>query len=572
MLTRIKLIGISFLILFLLLLVRLFYWQVYKSEELSVQARKQYQTGYEISAPRGEILASDDSWLAATQEAWLVYASLPDVTMSHKDIAEKLAPLFIEEEPKADYHDRLLAEIGRIEDLLDRDEVVWTPLKSKVERKVKEEIEAMDISGIGFEEEDSRYYPESSTAAQLLGFVGKNEDGDDEGYFGLEGYYDSVLAGKPGFLTRESDASGLPIILGTSTEVSAIGGVDLVTSIDKAIQIDLDSKLKDGIEKYGAKGGTAIVMEPSTGRILAMSSYPSYDPAMYSEYGDSYFLNPAISSSFEPGSVFKVVVMASALDLGVVEPDTKCDICSSSLRIGEYTIRTWDNTYHPDSTMTDVIVHSDNVGMAFVGGKMGADNMYDYLDKFGIGRLTGIDLQGEATPQLREKGKWAEIDVATSSFGQGVAVTPIQLIRAVAAIANGGIMTTPSVVDKIVQGTWEENVRNGDSQRVVSEKAADEITAMMVEAAKNGESKWTYMKGYKVAGKTGTAQIPIAGHYDEEKTIASFIGFAPYDDPKFVMLITLHQPETSQWASETAAPLWYTIAGNLFSYFGVQPE
>jgi cell division protein FtsI (penicillin-binding protein 3) len=572
MFTRIKVVGFSFLILFSLLLVRLFYWQVYKSEELSVQARKQYQTGYELSAPRGEILASDSSWLAATQEAWLVYASLPDVTMSHKDVAEKLAPLFVDEDPKVDYHDRLLAEIGRIETVLSREGVVWAPIKSKVDRDVKEQIETMDISGIGFEEEDSRYYPEASTAAQILGFVGKNEDGDDEGYFGLEGYYNSVLSGKPGFLTRESDASGLPIILGTSTEVSAIGGVDLVTSIDKAIQINLDSKLKDGIEKYGAKGGTAIVMEPSSGRILAMSSYPSYDPAKYSDYGDSYFLNPAISSSFEPGSVFKVVIMASALDMGAVEPDTECDICSSALRIGEYTIRTWDNTYHPNSTMTDVIVHSDNVGMAFAGGRMGADNMYNYLDKFGIGKLTGIDLQGEATPQLRNSGSWAEIDVATASFGQGVAVTPVQLIRAVGAIANNGVMTTPSVVDKIIQDGWEEDVRKKNEQRVVSDKAAKEITAMMAEAAENGESKWTYMRGYKVAGKTGTAQIPIAGHYDDEKTIASFIGFAPYDDPKFIMLITLHQPETSQWASETAAPLWYSIAGDLFSYFGIQPK
>ncbi len=263
--------------------------------------------------------------------------------------------------------------------------------------------------------------------------------------------------------------------------------------------------------------------------------------------------------------------MASALDAGVIEPDTKCDICGGPVRIDKYTIETWNNEYRPDSIMTDVIVNSDNVGMVYVGQKLGREHMYDYLNSFGIGNSTGIDLQGEMSPSLRKKDEWGQIDLATASFGQGIAVTPIQMIRAVCAIANKGILLTPQVVDKIVGEGWEEDVKPVIGKRVISEKVASQITAMMVEAAQKGESKWTNTKGFRVAGKTGTAQIPIAGHYDEDKTIASFIGFAPFDNPKFVMLITLHEPKSSQWASETAAPLWYSIAKNLFVHYGIQP-
>jgi len=303
-----------------------------------------------------------------------------------------------------------------------------------------------------------------------------------------------------------------------------------------------------------------------------MSSYPSYDPGSYWKFGDEFFKNPAVSDSFEPGSVFKILVMAAALDAKAVEPDTICDVCAGPVKVDKYTIETWNREYNPDSSMTDIIVHSDNVGMTFVGSKLGADALYDYLDKFGIGNLTGIDLQGEASPTLRKKGSWSIVDLATASFGQGVAITPIQMIKAGAIIANGGRVVSPHVVTKLEKDGWQEDVSGETGEKVLSDEAASQIKAMMVEAAKNGEAKWTYQRGFSVAGKTGTAQIPVEGHYDAEKTIASFIGFAPYDDPKFVMLVTLKEPKSSQWASETAAPLWYSIAKELFFYFGMMPE
>lgn len=567
--TRLKLIAVFFLIIFIFLTARLFFWQIIRGKDLSAQARDQYQTGKNIVAPRGNILASDSTWLAARGEAWLVYAALPDIEDDPRKIADKLAPFFLEEEVE---RSEILAEVERIYSLLTKNEIVWVPIKHKISTEVKRNIEALGLEGIGFEKQEIRMYPEASSAAHLLGFVGKDKEGEDIGYFGLEGYYNAPLSGKPGFLGRERDARGLPIGIGDTTEVAAIAGVDLLTHIDKTIQLLLDEKLSEGIEKYGAVGGTAVVMNPKNGAILAMSAYPSYDPASYSEFGDEFFRNPIVSDSFEPGSIFKVLVMAAGLDSEAIEPDTKCEICDGPLKVDKYFIKTWNNEYNADATMLDVFVHSDNVGMSYVGQKTGADTLYDYLDAFGIGRATNIDLQGEIEPRLREKGTWNIVDLATTSFGQGVVATPIQMIRAVGAIANNGILVTPQVVDRILGETWGEDIKPEIDERVISAKTANEVTAMMVEAAKSGEAKWTHLRGFNVAGKTGTAQIPIAGHYDEDRTIASFVGFAPADDPDFVMLMTLREPSSSPWASETAAPLWYTVAKDLFIYFGIQPE
>ena len=566
---RLKLVSFLFVLTYISLAARLFYWQIIKGNTLSIQARGQYESGTTINAHRGDIYDSSGGWLTASGEAYLVYASPEKFEKKASEIADKLAPLFVE-----DPSDRalLLNEIDRLTELMDREGTVWVALKQKIDPQVKKSIEEMDLKGIAFERQEKRVYPESSSSAQLLGFVGKDEEGKDTGYFGLEGYWDLALNGKPGFIKREKDARGLPILLGQTKEVSAVEGASLVTHIDKGVQLVLEKKLKDGIDKYGAKGGVVIVMEPKTGAIIGMATYPSFDPDKYWKYSNELFLNPAISSSFEPGSVFKILVMAGALDAQLVEPDTKCDICSGPAKVDKYFIETWNQVYHPEATMTDVIINSDNVGMVFVSQKLGKDKMNNYLKSFGIGETTGIDLQGESSPKMRERDDWSVVDLATASFGQGIAVTPIQFIRAAGAIANKGNLMIPQVVDKIKVDDWEEEIEPVKVRQVISEKAAAKITQMMIEAAKNGESKWTYLKGYKVAGKTGTAQIPIAGHYDEEKTIASFVGFAPYDDPKFIMLITLQEPQSSQWASETSAPLWYSIAKDLFIRYGIQTE
>ncbi len=314
-----------------------------------------------------------------------------------------------------------------------------------------------------------------------------------------------------------------------------------------------------------------IIMDPGSGGILALAAYPNYDPAKYFEFPKEYFRDPAVADQYEPGSTFKVLVMAAALNEDVVKPDTKCDICAGPISLGGFTIRTWDNRYRPNSTMKDIIVHSDNTGMVFTARKLGLDKFYSYIEDFGFGSPSDIDLQDEASPEIRPKTAWKEIDLATASFGQGIAVTPIQMVRAVSVIANGGNLMEPHVVKQIKdeKGTFE--IKPKVVKQVINDSTAQMVKEMMVAAVEEGEAKYTKLKGFKVAGKTGTAQIPVAGHYDKDKTIASFVGFAPADNPKFVMLVRYDEPSASIFGAETAAPTFFEIARQLLLYYKVAP-
>ena len=539
---RVRVLGITFLVGTLLLSGRLFFWQIVKGEELSSQGRLQYQSNLDVPAKRGSILASDESWLAASVDAWLLYATKVHLTEPNDKIADLLSPILVSlDELKEDEEldDKINQEKYRINNLLSQSEINWVPLKRKVPTETKNQILALELAGLGFDHEQQRVYPESSSAAHLLGFVGKDEDGNDKGYFGLEGFYDLTLNPKSGFIKREANASGAPILVGSEKLIQAREGVDIVTHINKSIQFSVEEKLKKSLESYGAKQGTVIVMNPQNGGILAMASTPSYDPKRYVEFGDEFFKNPSISESYEPGSIFKPLIMAAALDAGVIESDTKCDICGQAYKVDKYFIETWDKKYYKDSTMTEVIVHSDNVGMVFAGNKLGIDKTYEYISKYGFGEISGIDIEGEFSPQLREEGTWSIVDLATATFGQGIAVTPIQMVKAMSAIANDGTPVVPQVVDKLKSGDWEQDISPQFEETVLSKEAANEATAMMIEAVKNGEAKWTVPDGRKIAGKTGTAQIAVEGHYDDEK-----------NNCIFYRLCTTHKPSISH-ASNT---------------------
>jgi cell division protein FtsI/penicillin-binding protein 2 len=558
---RINILLIGFFLAILLIIGRLFFWQIVSSEELSAVAKYQHGDFLEIPAQRGKIFARDKFPLVTNQEAYLVFASLPKLNRSPKEIADDLAPLIASPSVSLE-----------IEKKLTRTDVVWVPIAHKVDYEIRKSIETLALQGIGFEEETARIYPEASSAAHLLGFVGSDINGQEKGYFGLEGYYDRELRGKPGWLRQERDALGAPILVGESERQEEKNGRDLVTTIDRAAQFIVEKRLKDGIKRYGAKSGSVVVMDPSTGEILSMVSFPSYDPARFSSFAENLYPNPIVSSSYEPGSTFKVLTMAAGIDSGVVKPDTQCTECDGPRKIAEYTIKTWNDKYPTNPTMTEVIQQSNNVGMVFVGEKLGVDRLVDYLEKFGLSRPTGIDLEGEISPKFRPKDQWKNIDVATASFGQGIAISPIQMVRAVGALANKGKLMKPFVVKEVVGEDGQTEIKPEVERVVVKPSTARTITEMMVNAVDQGEAKWCKPKGYRVAGKTGTAQIPVAGHYDEEKTIASFVGFAPADEPKFVMLVTLREPTSSPWGSETAAPLWFDIASDLFAYWGIQPD
>lgn len=581
---RIRALGFIFFVSAFFLVARLSFWQVVRGEDLAGEAKLQQIDNGKINVRRGSILANDGSWLSASIDYWTLYAEKPSFEANIYQTSTLLAPLLVdppepladatnsaEFEPEKTLDELIKEEVLYLQSMLSKEDLVWIPLGRRLDDTKRANIEKLEIKGLDFEAEEGRFYPEASTSAHLLGFVGKDEDGNNKGYFGLEGYYDFSLSGRPGFLQRESDAAGNPLVFGRGKELSARQGVDLVTHIDKTVQLTIEKELKKGIERYEAISGSIIVINPKTGAILGMVSYPSYDPEKYYYYSDELFKNPVISDFYEPGSIFKPLVMAAGLDAGVISPDTVCDICGGPLKVDKYFIKTWNNEYHVGATMTEVIQNSDNVGMAFVGQRLGSDRLYDYLDKFGFGHLTGIDLQGEFTSSLREKGTWSVVDQATTTFGQGIAVTPIQMVKAISILANDGVSVTPQVVDKLRIGDWENDLTPIYGEQVISKVAADQITEMMVNAVSQGEAKWAVPKGYKIAGKTGTAQIPVEGHYDEEKTLASFVGFAPPSNPEFLMLVMLREPKSSPWASETAAPLWFSIARPLFPYLGIKP-
>ena len=578
---RLAVLSWSFLLAAGLLLGKLFYWQVLSSDRLLALAQAQQQTTIELPARRGEILFSDGSPLVANQPGYLAYLIREDDTDKPEAIAETLAPivfnsLTISATPSSQLslsavNELIKAAAAALTERLADLNFKWIPIGRKLNSAQKAKLEATGYK-IYFEDDQSRFYPEASMAAHLTGFIGSNEKGTDLGYGGLEGYYQQDLAGRPGIVRQEKDAFNQPILIGSYALQEKKDGRQLTLNLNKGLQFMVEKRLKKALDQYGAKAGSVTVMDPKTGAVLAMASLPSFDAAEFNRYDPSLYLNPVAAEAFEPGSIFKVIIMASALDVQVVEPDTICDICSGPVKVDKYTINTWNDEYRPNSTVTDVIINSDNVGMVFVGQKLGLDKFLPYYHKFGFGDKTGIDLQDEVVPAGRTDGQWTFVDMATASFGQGFVATGMQLLAAVGAIANDGELIAPQVV-KSVTGPDQQLILPVKSKgQVVSKEAADQITAMMVAAAKTGEAKWTAVPGYNIAGKTGTAQVAVGGKYSSEKTNASFIGFAPADNPKFVMLVTLKEPSSSPWASETAAPLWFQISQELLNHFNVVPN
>lgn len=574
---RIKVFQIIILLIVLLIVARLFYWQTFGK----IAGSQTYPVEDQIPAPRGEIYASDSSPLVINQEAFLIYGK-PYEVISPKEVAQKLAGHLISEkyatreaalsntdkEAKTKEIAGLEAEIAK---RLSNRSLSWVQLARKVPLAVKEKIESLQIGGLGFEKDSKRFYPEASMAAHLLGFVGSDKFGADTGYFGLEGYWDRILRGKAGRASAQFDPSGLPILVGKYRPLPPKKGASLYLTLDRSIQFMVEEKLKNAVQKYGAREGTAIITDPATGRILAMATYPTYNPSVWQEFDEKLFANSAVADTYEPGSTFKLITASAALDSGVVTPNTRCPICAGPREIGGFEISTWNKKYYPDSTVSQIIQHSDNVGITFVAETLGVDRFYDYISKFGFGQLTGIDLQEEQKGKVRVKDDWKPIDLVTASFGQGIAVTPIQMVQAVGAIANSGQLISPKLVELIKDGEKVESIKP-QSRQVISAKTAAQVTEMMVNATEFGEARAFAPAGYRIAGKTGTAQIPVAGHYDPAKTIASFVGFAPADDPKFAMLVRFTEPQTSPFGSETAAPTFFEIAKELFNYFGIPPS
>lgn len=548
-------------------MVRLFYWQVIRFDDMSALAEQQHLTVSSISAPRGQIFSVDKGVYTTNKPVYSLFAS-PALIKDKNKTSSMLASILT-----TDPLDKklVLSKQEEIYSKIDQN-LSWVTLAKNIEIENKLEIEKIGVQGLSFEENSARLYPEASSAAHILGFVGSDESGNQKGYFGIEGYYDRQLRGVKGEVTEEKDAGGLPILIGRFLKQNSQKGYDLTLNIDRSVQYIVEKKLKAGIEKYEAKSGSVLIMDPMTGAVLAMANFPNYDPNDYTNYLKSSFKNPIVADSYEPGSTFKTLIMSAGINENVVKPDTKCDECSGPVVIGQYSIRTWDNKYRPNETMQDVITQSDNTGMVFVGKKLGQDKLYDYIQRFGFGKMTQIDLEDENSPELRPKKDWKEIDYATATFGQGVAVTPIQMVRAVSSIANGGYLFEPHVVKTITSDNKTIEIKPQIIGQPIAAETAKTVKDMMVKAVDEGEAGRLAPRNYRIAGKTGTAQIPIAGHYDADKYMASFIGFAPADNPKFIMLVLYNEPKSSIYGTSTAAPTFFEIAKELLLYYQIPPD
>lgn len=547
-----KLLYLVFTACFLLIIAKLFYIQVVNLKGLPTD----YLRTSKIFPERGKILDRNREPLVVNQTTYLLYAEPKKISDS-------------------DYYSIKIAEAleidpASVEARLDKTKD-WVAVRSGIDKETKNKIESLKLGGIGFQNEAKRYYPEASLSAHLLGFVGKNEVGDSLGYFGIEGFYDKDLTGMPGLVKTERDLFGRPIFVGTQQKMASENGRDLLLAVDKSVQEIIKSRLNAGLEKYQAKQGCVIVANPMTMEILGLVCLPDYDPDNYYLFSEDYFRNTAISDLYEPGSTFKPVIMSTALENKIIKPDDIYDE-TGPVTIGEYTIKTWNDKYEGPITMTRILEKSSNVGMVYIGQKLGNKKLYQGIKKFGFGELTGIDLQGEVGGYIKPEKKWYQIDFATVSFGQGVAVTPIQMLTAFSAIVNGGNLYRPYVVSRLVSSSKENEVKPKLVRRVISEKTSKEMVKMLISTVEKGDASWIRPKGYKIGGKTGTAQIAIKGHYDPTKTIASFIGFVPAYNPKFIALVILTEPKSSPWGSETAAPLFFDIAKELIVYYNIAPD
>jgi len=553
-----------FIITFCLIIItRLFQIQVLNASKYKAQAREQQWQEYQLHARRGNIYTADGYPVASSQVRYELILNLKEIG-DEIDIYKTLSQ-YIDDLDRKAITDAI--EVGR----------TWLTLKNPISFETKKSLENIEIEvlrrGLSFKELYTRYYPEQNMLSHVLGFVGKDEYGSDIGYYGLEQFYDGDLRGQLGWLLQERSASGDPIIWAGSDRIEPKNGSDLELTIDRYIQFVSETMLKDGVERYNATSGSVIILDPSTGGVLAMANYPDFNPSDYKEaYKDEFIVrNSAISTTYEPGSVIKGLTMASAIDSSKVRPlSTYNDV--GPVWFSGYKVDNWDGKHHGLETMISILQHSNNLGAAWVGTQVGGKPLMEYFSSFSFGNYTGVDLMGEEKGVLFSQFPLKEIELANASFGQGIAATPLQVAVAFSAIANKGVVMRPYIVKKIIQDDKEVKIKPVILNRSISESSSETMVDLLTQAVSGGESKFFVSKKFKVAGKTGTAQIAIKGGYDENLTNATFVGFFP-TYRNFVMLVRLVEPKfPSGYASETAVPLWMRIAEKLASYYSLASD
>lgn len=559
-------------LLLIVVAVRLVQVQVIHSADYKKNALTQQSRKFQIPAKRGEIFVADQADLypvALNQSLKLLYVD-PKFVKDPAAVAEKLASITGLDEAK-------------LKQQLSFDGNRYVELKQKVTRDEAAKIAELNIAGIVLKDKDYRYYTESDMLSHVLGYV--NVDG--EGQYGIEQYLNEDLTGKPGQLRSVTDSLGVPIISSANTIVEPQNGKSLVLTIDRSIQTIAQKALKDAVEKNKAESGSIIVMDPKTGAVRALVNYPTFDPNNYGAVKPQdyrVFINSAVSNQFEPGSGFKAITMAAGIDSGKVTTSTKFTDTGVA-KIDDREIFNAKKKSYGATDMAGIIKNSINTGVVFVLKSMGGDPnninragkklFYEYIKKFGFGVKTGVEQAFEAEGDVKPANSPA-VDYANMTFGQGIGVTSMQMIQAVAAISNGGKLIQPRLVDRVIDKDNNSKVVEPKviNDRVISPQAAATVAKMMIAVVDQGSGYATKMKGYKIAGKTGTAQVPKADGkgYEEDKNIGTFIGFAPVEDPKFIMLVRIDYPKNVSFAELTAVPAFGAVTRELVKFYQIPPS
>jgi cell division protein FtsI/penicillin-binding protein 2 len=444
-------------------------------------------------------------------------------------------------------------------------------LEPSIEFATGREIEKLGLPGVALAGATERYYPEGDIGSALLGFLGR----DHVGLAGLELDLEDTLGGTPGAIYFERDGGGRPIAFTRSRVEPGRPGADVQLTIDRYLQRLVENELDFQMKDHQASGGTIIVMEPSTGAVLAMASRPSFKLSsldLNSGNLDQY-KNRAVTDLYEPGSVLKTVTMATALDLGLVTPGTTY-FDSGSVERGGYTFKNWDFSANGTTTMTQLLQKSLNTGAIWLSDRIGAAKLYDSLKRFGFGESTRSGFGGEATGIIRTHldSGWYPSDLATNSYGQGIAATPLQVITAISAIINGGNLMRPYIVEEVNSGGNKRVLAPVVARRVISAQTSAMMVKMMNDVVDGMPFHGAQVKGYRVGGKTGTTLVSIPTGYALDSTIASFVGFAPVDDPAFIMLVKIDQPKDDPLGGVVAAPVFRRLAPSILSYLNVRPS
>lgn len=559
---RVYLVVFSILIFTGIIIFQLFRLQVKDNLKYANLAKRQHRASQRILPSRGEIflLQKDGKFSVAVNRELKTIFAIPNEIKDPARIASKIASVL-----ELDEGD-VLKKFSKKDDL-------YEVLKRRSSNELALEVEEMELTGIHIESEYWRYYPGESLASQVVGFVGYRND-ELMGQYGIENKFESRLSGQEGMMEQERDVFGRWISIGSKSITPQRDGQDVILTLDHVLQFKAESALKSAVRRHDADSGKVLITNPNTGEILAMAAYPSFNPNEYSEVEDiSVFRNALISDEYECGSVFKPVTMAIGLDTDKVTPDTTYIDTGIVVEAG-FAIKNSDEKSYKKQTMTQVIEKSLNTGVIFVEREVGNQQFYRYIKDFGFGDMTNITLPGEADGNISNLKTNRNIEYFTASFGQGISVTPLQLIMAYGAMANGGELLKPQIVNSIIDANGvTENSRVEKVRSVISVKTSKEISLMLESNVVNGHGKLAGIPGHRIAGKTGTAQIPDKekGGYSEDATTGTFAGYGPVENPVFAMLVIIDYPKDVEWAESTAAPVFGELAKVILDYYGIEP-